>query len=435
MKHTTNSQQKIIFSLESFDVYLPEDHRLVKMASVLPWEEMITEIGKTYSNTGRKGCSIRMLLGLEIAKRELGLSDVKIVEQLTTDTALQYFCGFSQWHQESMPDASVLTYFRKRLSSKVSQKLEIMVAQSLQRFIPKRIRGQLIVDTTCQEANISFPTDTSLLKKTWSKLTDVASMIRNQGKDLLIRGKCKLKKQIRGFDLQRQKSGKVIQKMRKKLLRESKKLYRKIQKFIKNNVSNVSDQVTNILTTAKDIIKQQQELITNKSNRISDRIISFHEPKARPIVRGKEGKKVEFGSKMAISVIGGSLAVSHNWSNDNFSDTKMINSGLETYEKIRKKPPKEVIADRGAHSPYNHDLVQKQNIRDGIEYRGKPPEKAQLPPKQIQTRMKNQRSIVEGKIGTYKAMGNKCKYTFKNTQVWISIGLLTMNARWAIGKI
>ncbi|MCP4014946.1 MAG: hypothetical protein GY735_02370 [Delftia sp.] len=435
MKYTNNSQQRILFSWEGFDGYLPKDHRLVKMADILPWEEMIVDLEKTYSIFGRKGCSIRMMLGLEMAKRELGLSDEKIVEQLSTDAALQYFCGFTKWHQEKIPNPAVMTYFRKRLTDEILEKLEIVVTKSLQRFVPKRKRGQVIVDTTCQEANITFPTDTKLLKKTWIKLVNVAKQVRNQGKDLIIRGKQKLKKQIRGFDLKKQKTKKEIQKMRKKLLRETQKLYKKINTFMNKKIKNMNHKVQTILGTAKEIIDQQAKLIRDKTNRIKDRIISFHEPKARAIVRGKEGKKVEFGSKFAISVLGGKIAVSHNWSNNNFSDTEMIESSLKTYGKIRKRPPKELIADRGGHSPKNHDLLQNNNIRDGIEYRGKTPQKANLPPKRIQKRMKNQRSVVEGKIGTYKMRGNRCKYALKNTQTWISIGLLTMNTRWASQRI
>jgi len=152
-------------------------------------------------------------------------------------------------------------------------------------------------------------------------------------------------------------------------------------------------------------------------------------------VRGKEGKKVEFGSKVAFSVLGDGITVSHNWNNENFSDTEMIDSGLDIYQEIRKKPPKEVIADRGAHSPRNHNFLQENKIQDGIEYRGKPPSKAKLPSKTKRNRMRRQRSVVEGKIGTYKMMRNKCKYALKNTQTWISFGLMAMNARWACSKI
>ena len=78
------------------------------------------------------------------------------------------------------------------------------------------------------------------------------------------------------------------------------------------------------IETAQKIIAQQGEMIKKKTYTVQNRIVSFHEPSVRPIVRGKEGKNVEFGSKTAISVIGGYLAISHNLSSDNYSDTSIL---------------------------------------------------------------------------------------------------------------
>jgi hypothetical protein len=49
--------------------------------------------------------------------------------------------------------------------------------------------------------------------------------------------------------------------------------------------------------------------------------------------------------------------------------------------------------------------------------------------------MKNQRSVIEGRIGNLKRMGRRCKYRTENMQTWISTGLIMMNLRWAAQKI
>jgi hypothetical protein len=74
---------------------------------------------------------------------------------------------------------------------------------------------------------------------------------------------------------------------------------------------------------------------------------------------------------------------------------------------------------------------------NGLEYRGKIPKKRQvaLPDKKTRKRMKNQRSVVEGRIGNLKRMGRRCKYRTENMQTWISTGLIMMNLRWAAQKI
>jgi len=447
-KNTGENAQQLLFFWENMEMILPKEHPLVKKEGIIPWEELIEVIGRQYSLRGTKSKSIRMMLGLELAKRELGISDEKIVDMLSTDIALQYFCGMRSFGEEEIPHSSSLTYFRKRLGSETMQELEEIVTRSLIPYLPRRRRGQMIVDTTCMEANVAFPTDTKLLKKTWQKLVEVAEKIRENGQDIIIRGKQKLLKEIRGFDLQRKKGKKLIQKMRKKIWRETVKLERKImrvlekkavkaKKSLEEMMSSLEKKTKGVIKTAQKIIAQQGEMIREKTHSVKDRIVSFHEPTVRPIVRGKEGRNVEFGSKTGISVIGGFLGVSHNLSSNNYSDTEIVRDTLKRYEDIRGKPPTEMIGDRGFHSPGNHDLLEEKGIRDGLEYRGKIPKKRQvtLPDKKTRKRMKNQRSVVEGRIGNLKRMGRKCKYRTKNMQTWISTGLIMMNLRWAVQKI
>jgi IS5 family transposase len=447
-KNTGKNAQQILFHWEDMEMILPVDHPLVKKEGMIPWEELIEVIGRQYSLRGTKSKSIRMMLGLELAKRELGISDEKVVAMLSTDIALQYFCGMRSFGEEDIPDPSSMKYFRKRLDTETMREIESIVTKALVPYLPRRRRGQVIVDTTCMEANVTFPTDTKLLKKTWLKLVGVAEEIRENGKDIVIRGKQKLLKEIRGFDLQRKKGKKLIQKMRKKVWREVRKLEKKIMKVIekkanttkktlKETIEGLGKKTKATIKTAQKIIAQQGEMIREKTHSVKDRIVSFHEPTVRPIVRGKEGKNVEFGSKAGISVIGGFLGVSHNLSSDNYSDTDIIKDTLKRYEEIRGKPPIEMVGDRGFHSPGNHDLLQEKGIRDGLEYRGKIPKKRQvaLPDKKTRKRMKNQRSVVEGRIGNLKRMGRRCKYRAENMQTWISTGLIMMNLRWAAQKI
>ena len=50
------------------------------------------------------------------------------------------------------------------------------------------------------------------------------------------------------------------------------------------------------------IYRQQLQMSEKKEKRIDDRIVSIEQPHIRPIVRGKAGKSVEFGSKISVSI-------------------------------------------------------------------------------------------------------------------------------------
>jgi IS5 family transposase len=59
----------------------------------------------------------------------------------------------------------------------------------------------------------------------------------------------------------------------------------------------------------------------NDSRRIDDRIVNLSKPHVRPIVRGKAGKKAEFGAKISISDVSGFVDVDRiSWDNYNVAN-------------------------------------------------------------------------------------------------------------------
>lgn len=56
------------------------------------------------------------------------------------------------------------------------------------------------------------------------------------------------------------------------------------------------------------IYSQQLEMYANKTQRCDDRIVSIHQPHVRPIIRGKQNKKTEFGAKLSASLTDQGLA-------------------------------------------------------------------------------------------------------------------------------
>jgi len=436
MKYIHNEAQKSLFDFGLMKVEIPEDHELVKMSKEINWEEMVEIIGSKYSNKkGRNSKSLRMMIGLEIAKRKYGLSDEGIVEQLKVDMALKVFCGFNEWTHD-LPESSSLTKFRNRLDDETLLLLEEVNIRKMIRKTARRNRYQVISDTTCVEANITYPTDSKLLSKTYEKLAMAAKIVRKEGAQIVIRGKQKVKKAIRSFNLKRSKSRKVILKMNKKLIRESRKVLRLIKVNLDVAKENTKRKVDEIIKTAEKILLQQSTMIETGVRRVKNRIVSFHEEDVRPIFRGKEGKQTEFGPKVALNVIGGGLVQTTKLSNNNFSDTEMIEASLNTNHHTFGRDPTEYIVDRGGHSPQNHELLNQKNITDGIQYRGKIPKKAKLPPETTRRRMYKQRSIVEGKIGTFKTSygGNRNKYKNDKAQCWMSFGFIAMNAVWAAAR-
>ena len=56
------------------------------------------------------------------------------------------------------------------------------------------------------------------------------------------------------------------------------------------------------LAVIRELYEQQRGMYENNTHRVDDRIVSLHQPWARPIARGKAAAPVEFGAKVALSL-------------------------------------------------------------------------------------------------------------------------------------
>jgi hypothetical protein len=70
-------------------------------------------------------------------------------------------------------------------------------------------------------------------------------------------------------------------------------------------LSKLSRQLYKKLLVIGEVYRQQKEMYDSKTNRCDGRIVSISQPHIRPIVRGKEHAPTEFGSKVAIGLVGG----------------------------------------------------------------------------------------------------------------------------------
>lgn len=66
---------------------------------------------------------------------------------------------------------------------------------------------------------------------------------------------------------------------------------------LEKNGEIIQGKIRQKLEIAGQIYEQQKKMYTEKVNRVKDKVLSLVRPYVRPIVRGKSGKEVGFGSK------------------------------------------------------------------------------------------------------------------------------------------
>ena len=140
----------------------------------------------------------------------------------------------------------------------------------------------------------------------------------------------------------------------------------------------------------------------NKVNRCDDRIVNIYQPYVRPMVRGKDKTKVEFGSKLSVSEMDGfaQLDCIH-W--DGYNESKDLVSQVENYRSRYGFYPEVVIVDGIYLSRDNRNYLKHHQIRSNGKPLGRPP-KQQLSKYQKRKRKKEAalRNHIEAKFGQAK---------------------------------
>jgi hypothetical protein len=57
-----------------------------------------------------------------------------------------------------------------------------------------------------------------------------------------------------------------------------------------------------LLEVIKPVYLQQKQMYDHNTTSCKDRIVSIYQPYVRPILRGKQNARVEFGAKLSVSL-------------------------------------------------------------------------------------------------------------------------------------
>ena len=131
------------------------------------------------------------------------------------------------------------------------------------------------------------------------------------------------------------------------------------------------------------------------------KLISLHIPELYSIVRGKVGKKVEFGLSWGIRRLkGGYLLATVATAKKELVDARFALSAVDEHIALFGKPPTAYAYDRGGWSKANVAALKKKGVKEvGLAPRGKAQWKVSAATKK---KLVSERAQVEGGIGTIK---------------------------------
>ena len=114
---------------------------------------------------------------------------------------------------------------------------------------------------------------------------------------------------------------------------------------------------------AKELLEQTEKKLAAQRLIRGERIVSFFDPHARAIVKGKLDKPVEFGRTMELVQDDSGVIVHYEVHQGNPSDKVHLLSLVRQTKKVLNQSPQELAADRGFYSAQNLLKLRRLKVR------------------------------------------------------------------------
>jgi len=448
-----------------FDVELRADNRWVQLAAIMPWEM----IDKLYSANfgearGQVAKPSRLVFGALYVQWRLGLTDAETVEQIRENPSIQYFCGFDSYTTEKPFDPSLMVHFRKRITADMMKEItEEAFAAEAKKAIESEAdddidgganggaagsaaddgadgsrpnKGTMLLDATCYPADIKYPTDIGLLNHARELTEKTIDELHEQLKQPGVEKPRTYRRVARKDYLQFAKKRKPAQQQIRNAIRQQLQYVRRNLDTIKAQteqgakLEDISEDLEKKLPTISKLYTQQKQMYDERTHRVEDRIVSISQPWLRPIVRGKAGAPVEFGTKVATAHIGGFSFIVH-MDYENFPEAQYLEKSAEEYRRVFGFYPKAIIGDRIYSNRSNRDFCKSKGIRlsgPGLGRRSDEAKKSEL---ELIYSDCCKRNAIEGNYGTQKRKYDMDRIMAKlhdTTFTAISVGNFVKNA-------
>jgi len=442
IQYTSQFQTKIDQFSNLHQLNLDANNRWVQLSFLLHWDKLVGIYEERFStNMGAKSTDPRWVIGAFIIKHKLNLSDEETLRSISENPYMQFFLGLEDYVPSLLFSPTLFVEMRKRLGDATFAKFSELVissshpkleGESSDKNSPK---GKLKIDATVADQYIRYPNDLSLVNEARLKTEVIIDHLFELQRDTIAvkpRTYRKLAhKRYLAEAKKRQKSAKSVRKALRYLLN-----------CVERNLGYINDMLDKFagdefplpskyqkhLWVINQLYLQQRKMYDERTHRCDDRIVSISQPQVRPIVRGKQGKAVEFGSKLGLSLIDGYMT-NDTLSWDAYNESTDLKKQAEAYKLLFGHYPELIQADKIYATNENRKWCKENGIRITATPKGKPTKKTARQ-KAKERKEYGERNQIEGRIGNAKQSYslNQIKAKLKDTsQTWIAATLFVMN--------
>ena len=379
---------------------------LGRIRALLPLKEMADELASHFPKKHSRGNTPMFPPDGEIAlmflKPYTGLSDDGLIEMLNGSIHMQMFCGVLIDPSRPIKDGKIVSAIRNRLAPR----LDIVRQQSV---LYKKWDSMLkdkdlcMSDATCYESHLRYPTDIKLMWECCEWLHKLLQKTcREQGERLPRSKYNEVAKARLAYAKQRKPKKSATRRMQRRLLKLLGKLIGQWNCLCRlyAPVIHLSAEQDKRIMAIKEVHRQQTDHFNKKE--VKHRIVSIDRPYIRPIVRGKENKRVEFGAKVNNIQVDGISFIEHH-SFEAFNEGTRLKQCVEYQESLTGVKVTRIGMDTIYANNENRKYRTERGITTNFVRKGPKPKDEQADISTARRIIGNLRAtVLEGSFGNQK---------------------------------
>lgn len=440
IQYTSQYQAKINDFSNLYQLKLSQTNRWIQLGYLMPWDNLVKAYMQRFNRfKGASGINPRVIIGAMIIKHKLRLSDEETLDIISENPYMQIFLGLDNYCPERLFSPSLFVEMRKKLGKELFDEFNTIIIQTSSPNLIKdeevKNKGKLKLDATVSDQYIRYPNDLGILNEAREKTERIID-------ELFSLGYCSSDVKPRTYRKLAHQRYVLIAKKKNKPKNEIRKEIRYQLNCIERNLGHINAMLDlvedghfplpikfqRMLWVICTVAHQQRKMYNEKTNQCNDRIVSVSQPHVRPIVRGKQGKAVEFGSKLGLSLANGFLT-NDTLSWDAYNEASDLIIQANAYKALYGYYPELIQVDKIYGTNQNRNWCKENGIRMTVAQKGKPKAKTAAQ-KRKEKKEYAERNQVEGKIGNAKqALSlNQIKAKLRDTsETWIGITIFVLN--------
>jgi transposase, IS5 family len=318
---------------------------------------------------GRPSIPVESYLRLMFLKFRYRLGYESLCAEVADSIGWRLFCRIGI--DGRVPHPTTLMKITTRCGSEVIEQLNEALLAKAAEAKPLRM-GKVRADTTVVSANVEYPTDSGLLAQAVVNIGTLVRRIKSAGgaprrmfRDRSRSARTRVraigaKLKLRGAQAREQAQASVLRITgelaglaersaldAEAVLTTAGRALRRVDGRTRGRLRRAITELGTTIERSRQIIAQTRRRLAGDTPDSATRLVSLHDPDARPIAKGRINRPVEFGYKAQVVDNTDGIVLDYTIEQGNPADAPQLAPAITRITRRLGHPPKTVTADRG----------------------------------------------------------------------------------------